>query len=91
MIIYFIERAGGGCKNIIIEYNMTYLKDEQKWDERLILRDDKVLQTTLGKQNLCIVLSLTRNIVVTAWYNLPKDKHKTIDRNRYCPYPLNGI
>ncbi|MGX2983902.1 hypothetical protein ACWIWK_00255 [Helicobacter sp. 23-1048] len=86
-----LKCGGGGCNNMIVEYNMTYLKDEQKWDERLVLRDDKVLQTTLGKQNLCIVLSLTQNIVVTAWYNLPKDKHKTIDINRYCPYRLKGI
>ena len=43
---------------MIVEYNMTYLKE--KWDERLVLRDDKVLQTTLAEQNLCIVLSYSK-------------------------------
>lgn len=81
----------GEVKNMIIEYNNTYLENEQIWDERVILRDDKILQTTLGGQNLCIVLSLTRNIVVTAYYNPQKDKHKTIDMNRYFPYRLEGI
>ena len=82
---------GGGAKiaNMIVEYNNTH--KEQGYDERLVLRDDKVVQTNKGGQNLCIVISLTQNEVITAYYNPPKDKHENIDMSRYCRYPLNRI
>lgn len=74
---------------MIVEYNNTH--KEQGYDERLVLRDDKVVQTDKGGQNLCIVISLTQNEVITAYYNPPKDRHENIDMRRYCRYPLNGI
>lgn len=74
---------------MVVEYNTT--SKGQSYDERLVLRDDKAVQTDKGEQNLCIVLSLTQNEVITAYYNPPKDRHESIDMRRYCRYPLNGI
>lgn len=72
--------------NLIIEYNKTYLSEDKIWDKRIVIRDNETLQTDKGKQNLCIVLSLTNNKIITAYYNLPNDKHETINMNRYCPF-----
>lgn len=72
--------------NLIIEYNKTYLPEDKIWDKRIVIRDNETLRTDKGKQNLCIVLSLTNNKIITAYYNLPNDKHETINMNRYCPF-----
>lgn len=89
-LLYMASLGGGqNIANMIVEYNVTYT--ECGYDERLLLRDDKIVQTDKGEQNLCIVISLTQNEVITVYYNLPKDKHKSIDMRRYCQYPLNGI
>lgn len=71
--------------DMIIEYNQT----PTKWgviDHRIVIRDRKVVETDHGKANLCIVVSLVENRVLTAYYNLINDNHKTIDWNRYCQY-----
>ena len=76
-------------KNMIVEYNRTFT--DEILDERIVIRDNEVVQTDKGEQNLCIVLSLIKNEIITAYYNLPNDNHTTIDMNRYDKYPINGI
>lgn len=71
--------------DMIIEYNQT----PTKWgtiDHRIVIRDKKSVETDHGKANLCIVVSLVENRVLTAYYNLVKDSHKTINWDRYCQY-----
>ena len=76
-------------KDMIVEYNQTFT--DEILDERIVIRDNEVVQTDKGEQNLCIVLSLIKNEVITAYYNPPDDNHTTIDMNRYFPFPINGI
>lgn len=76
-------------KNMIVEYNRTFT--DEILDERIVIRDNEVVQTDKGEQNLCIVLSLSKNEIITAYYNPPNDNHTTIDMNRYDKYPINGI
>lgn len=76
-------------KDMLIEYNRTFIN--KTWDERIVIRDNEIYQTDKGEQNLCVVLSLSKNKVITAYYNLLNDNHKTIDMNRYDKFPINGI
>ena len=72
--------------NLIIEYNKTYLPKEKIWDKRIVLRDNETVETNNGKQNLCVVFSLTNNKVITIYYNPPNDKHDSINMKRYCSF-----
>lgn len=78
-------------KDLIIEYNRTLTDKNKNWDERIVIRDNKISQTDKGKQNLCIVLSLSKNEVITAYYNPLDDNHATINMDRYDKFPINGI
>lgn len=76
---------------MIIEYNRTLTDKNKNWDERIVIRDNKISKTDKGKQNLCIVLSLSKNEVITAYYNPLDDNHATINMDRYDKFPINGI
>ena len=77
-------------RSLIVEYNQTYPKGILV-DRRIIMRDNEVVQTDKGEQNLCIVFSLSKNEVITAYYNPQNDNHTTINMDRYYKYPINGI
>lgn len=76
---------------MIIEYNRTLTDKNKNWDERIVIRDNKISKTDKDKQNLCIVLSLSKNEVITAYYNPLDDNHATINMDRYDKFPINGI
>lgn len=76
-------------KDMLIEYNRTLIAGT--WDERIVIRDNEICQTDKGEQNLCIVFSLSKNEVITAYYNSPYDNHRTINMDRYDKYTINGI
>lgn len=72
--------------SLIIEYN------EKNSDERVLIRDDKSYNVKFtdrkgrffkAKANLCFVLSLTNNRIITCFWNKKNDNHSTIDWNRY--------
>ena len=76
-------------KDMIVEYNRTLT--DWGWDERIVIRDNEIVPTDKGEQNLCVVFSLSNNEVITAYYNPSDDNHTTINMNRYDKYPVNGI
>lgn len=78
-------------KDLIIEYNRTLTDKNKNWDERIVIRDNEISKTNKGEQNLCIVLSLSKNEVITAYYNPLYDNHATINMDRYDKFPINGI
>ena len=78
-------------KDLIIEYNRTLTDKNKTWDERIVIRDNEISKTNKGEQNLCIVLSLSKNEVITAYYNPLYDNHATINMDRYDKFPINGI
>lgn len=76
---------------MIIEYNET-MSSRGEVDCRVLLRglDTKDVIVTCNEKkqtqnpsNLCFVLSLTNNRIVTAYWNKSNDSHKTIDWKRY--------
>lgn len=67
----------------IIEYNVTKRRDG-RIDKRAVLRGKDVVETDKGLMNLCVVLSLKNNAIVTAYYNSAlEDTHKNLNMNRY--------
>lgn len=79
------------AERFIVEYNETVLPTGDT-DRRLLLRSDKsriVRFKTRNKEvvearaNLCIVVSLDRFEIVTAYWNKVEDAHKTIQWHRY--------
>ena len=72
-------------KNRIIEYN--YTKTRYKTDERVLLRSKEEYQVLVNgktlKCNLCFVISILTNEIITVYYNESKDNHNTIDWTRY--------
>jgi len=68
-------------RNMIVEYNNTYGQN------RVLIRSDVaelVLIGDLHKQcNLCYVINLDNNTIITAYYNELKDNHRNINWSRY--------
>lgn len=59
----------------IIEYKIDFNKRYQKFDERIVLRANALVN---GCYNLNAVYSLTTNTIVTVWLNHVKDRHDTL-------------
>ena len=79
------------AERFIVEYNETVL-DSGEIDRRLLLRSDKPRMVKFktrkkkvieAEANLCIVISLDRFEIVTAYWNKVEDAHKTIQWSRY--------
>ena len=76
----------------IIEYNETPLRLEGTTDKRILVRTNttrtiEVMEANIVSKHiveLCIVISITNNLVVTGYYNAVDDKHYTINWSRYC-------
>lgn len=68
-------------KKCIIEYNET------NGDKRILIRSKEQFPTNVNNStvycNLCIVLSLIKNEIVTAYFNSVKDNHDNINIKRY--------
>lgn len=87
---YIKELLSKDLSEMIIEYNETPSKN--KVDKRVLIRD-KDLQEVLflsetteeftETANLCIVVSILTGSVITAYWNLSSDNHKTMDWRRY--------
>jgi hypothetical protein len=76
-------------EEMIIEYNVTYRNGMS--DHRVVLRDKRKKKVKINNKelcfaNLCIVLSLDRNNIITAYWNKADDNHSSINWNRYNPY-----
>lgn len=80
-------------KDLILEYNETITYFGNK-DRRVLFRDiesqdvemkDATGQTFLSHANLCFVLSIERNEVITVYWNFVRDNHSTINMFRYNP------
>ena len=57
-----------------------------KWGEVIRVQDDGrvLLRLMTGlRKGVCVVASLRDKRLVTAWYNHPKDNHKTLDMSEY--------
>lgn len=71
--------------DIIIEFNSTKKFDHT--DKRVLLRSKKVYDVevdgNIKKCNLCFVISLLKNELITVYYNEYKDNHDTINWYRY--------
>jgi len=73
----------------ILEYN--YTKNNNIEDKRVLIRSSiaksmtfrRDNKTIIGKGNICIVLSILDNRVITAYYNRANDGHRTLDMKRY--------
>jgi len=76
----------------IIEYNRTPIRIENRHDNRVLLRTTVSKRVTHSHSNavkpsiveLCIVVSITNNTVVTGYYNSVTDKHFSLNWDRYC-------
>jgi hypothetical protein len=75
----------------IIEYNETEMFDSL--DQRVLIRskaqflvqfiDEKTGRKYNVQSNMCFVLSLRFNKVITLYWNMTKDSHKSINWKRY--------
>lgn len=65
----------------IIEYNEIpyFTKYGMIFDKRVLIRDDK----DYDGYNLCLVLSINRNQIVTAYWTHKDDNHANLDWSRY--------
>ena len=72
-------------KELIIEYNVT--GNKPKKDKRVLLRsrDEYLVESNEGtvKCNLCFVISILKNEIITAYYNNINDNHSSINWERY--------
>lgn len=77
-------------RDYIIEYNETPLKN--KVDKRILIRsnDTKLVKykredgtTFKALSNLCVVLSIIDNRIITCYWNIHNDRHDTINWWRY--------
>lgn len=72
-------------KDMIIEFNST--KKGNNIDKRVLLRSkdeyEVKIDNNIVKCNLCFVVSLLNNEIVTVYYNESKDNHNTINWYRY--------
>ena len=70
----------------IIEYNYNMVNHSK----RILLRDKKDIMVNIEgeptKSNLCFVVDITRNILVTVSYCNSKDNHSTMNWSRYCSW-----
>lgn len=81
------------CKNLlslIVEYNET--NNGSYVDRRVLVRDGVPKEVTffsnasepfIAPANLCVVVSIVTGRIITAYWNLKDDDHKTIDWKRY--------
>lgn len=67
----------------IIEYNRTPNKHLGVIEKRVVVRDTNTRLVDEHEVNVCYVISLTTNRLVTSYLNRADDKHKTINMNRY--------
>ena len=72
-------------KDLIIEYNETPM--DNFTDRRVLLRSIESYKVNIkGKIqncNICVVYSLVTNRIVTVYWNLVNDNHRSINWNRY--------
>ena len=77
-------------KYLIIEYNEIKIGNEI--DKRVLIRGRRNVNVLYirsdgtffeGLSNLCAVISLNKNCIITCYWNLSNDAHKSIDLNRY--------
>lgn len=70
-------------ENKIIEYNEIPISTKcgRVYDKRVLIRDSK----DFDGNNLCIVLSLTQNQIVTAYWIDKNDNHDGLNWARYNP------
>lgn len=65
----------------VIEFNVTNNKP------RVLIRSRKqlniVTERGMDKANICLVISIEENSVITAYVNCTNDNHKSIDMSRY--------
>lgn len=81
-ITYNVEDVRNVINNHdVIEYNLT--KKRGMYQKRVLLKGKDVVETDQGKANLCIVVNLKTAEIVTAYYNIIGDDHRTINWDRY--------
>lgn len=71
--------------DLIIEFNSTPMNEYI--DKRVLLRTNESyivdINGVLEECNLCIVYSIINGKIITAYWNLNEDNHKTVNWNRY--------
>ena len=85
--------ASNNLLSSIIELNVNKNTTGNVYDVRILVRDKRkfkvrMLDYNTGREqielaNLCIVYSLTRNQVITAYWNKASDQHRTIKWDNY--------
>lgn len=72
-------------KDMIIEYNVTITREGV--DKRVLLRSKKsfpvIIKNNTVDCNICFVISIINNEIITVYYNKQDDNHNTVDFNRY--------
>lgn len=77
-------------KDFVVEYNETPFKGNI--EHRVLLRDNKSIMVIYNEgmenqfcelSNLCFVLCMDNGKIVTTYYNIINDSHKTLNLNRY--------
>lgn len=83
-ITYSMNDIKNTIKNCdIIEYNVTKNRDNY-YDKRVVLRGKDVIATDKGIMNLCVVVSLKTNDIITVYYNTALDRvHHSVYMDRY--------
>ena len=87
-IINILEKKN--LKDLIIEYNETFKYGEL--EERVLIRNNDISKIQFQKNNdaafwefanLCFVIRLNDGKIITAYWNISKDNHDSIDWKRY--------
>ncbi|XZH79196.1 hypothetical protein ACSW8U_16050 (plasmid) [Clostridium perfringens] len=76
--------------NLIIEYNKT--QTAHSLEHRVLIRDNEDVLVTYNPNttnefkeisNFCFVICLNNSRIITTYYNISTDTHKTLNLNRY--------
>ena len=88
ILIYSIENCG--LENII-EYNermfegwtdkRVLIRSNEDYEVQIINKKTEIVNTE--KCNICLVVSLIENKIVTAYWNLSSDNHLNVNMNKY--------
>lgn len=72
----------------IIEFNTNWFNNEEIHNRTLIRSKEEFLLDDGKLYNLCLVLSLTTNKIVTAYYNYASDNHEYVNMDRYEDFDI---
>ena len=70
--------------SVFSNYEIIEINIPKEDDVRVLLRSKKITQGS----NICISYGINNNVVVTAYKNSLKDKHKTLVYENYCDFDV---